>query len=228
MRAMRVRRVQLGGAGSPMPGTFAVPDGYPPGPAIVVIHEWWGLNGQIEMVAQRFAALGFAAVVPDLYRGEVHTEPDEAEKRMMRLDDSRALEDLKITVSFLRNQGATGIGVMGFCMGGWLAWELAYTDDRVDATVACYGLAEAKGRELHGAVQMHVGTEDDFDAADLDAAEKALAARGDGSGLYRYAGADHAFMNDQRPEVYRKDDAELAWQRAVEFLTEKLGAPIPV
>jgi carboxymethylenebutenolidase len=228
MRAMRVRRVQLGGAGSPMPGTFAVPDGYPPGPAVVVIHEWWGLNGQIEMVAQRFAAQGFAAVVPDLYRGDVHTEPDEAEKRMMQLDDAQALEDLRITVSFLKNQGATGIGVMGFCMGGWLAWELAYTDDRVAATVPCYRLAEAKGRELHGAVQMHVGTEDEYGDATLNATERMLTARGDGSALYRYEGADHAFMNDQRPEVYRRDDTDLAWRRAVGFFTEKLGAPVPV
>jgi carboxymethylenebutenolidase len=88
MRLMRVSRVQLDGAGSP-PGMLAVPDGYPPGPAVVVIHEWWGLNGQIETVAHRFAAQGFAAVVPDLYRGEIHTEPDEAKKRMMQLDDPR-------------------------------------------------------------------------------------------------------------------------------------------
>lgn len=225
---MRVRRVQLGGAGAPMPGTFAVPDGYPPGPAIVVVQEWWGLNGQIEMVTQRFAALGFAAVAPDLYRGELATEPDEARKLKMALDTERAVEDLRTTVSFLKNQGATGIGVMGFCMGGRLTWELAYRDDRLSAAVACYGYAEAEGRELRCPVQMHAGTEDRFEPATLDAIAGTLRARGDGSELFLYEGAHHAFMNDQRPEVYRPQDADRAFERAAAFFVEKLGAPVPV
>jgi carboxymethylenebutenolidase len=228
MRVMRVRRVQLGGAGAPMTGTLAVPDGYPPGPAIVVVQEWWGLNGQIEMVTQRFAGLGFAAVAPDLFRGKLTTEPDEAEKLMMELDGERAVEDLKTTVSFLKNQGATGIGVMGFCMGGWLTWELAYSDDRLSAAVPCYGFAEAEGRELRCPVQMHVGTEDDFEPVQLETIAASLRARGDGSELFLYEGADHAFMNDQRPEVHRPEDTDLAFERAVAFFTEKLGAPVPV
>jgi carboxymethylenebutenolidase len=211
-----------------MPGTFAVPDGYPPGPAVVVVQEWWGLNGQIEMVTQRFAALGFAAVVPDLYRGKVATEPDEAKKLRMELDGERAVEDLRTTVSFLKNQGATGIGVMGFCMGGWLTWELAYSDDRLKAAVPCYGFAEAEGRELRCPVQMHVGTEDHFEPAALETIGESLGARADGSELFVYEGAHHAFMNDQRPEVYRSEDSDLAFERAFAFFTEKLGAPVPV
>jgi len=211
-----------------MPGTFAVPDGYPPGPAVVVVQEWWGLTGQIEMVTQRFAALGFAAVAPDLYRGKVATEPDEAKKLRMELDGERAVEDLKTTVSFLKNQGATGIGVMGFCMGGWLTWELAYSDARLKAAVPCYGFAEADGRELRCPVQMHVGTEDHFEPAALETIGESLRARGDGSELFVYEGAHHAFMNDQRPEAYSPADTDLAFQRAIAFFTEKLGAPVPV
>ena len=224
---MRVRRVQLGGAGAPMPGTFAVPDGYPPGPAVVVVQEFWGLTGQIEMVMQRFAGLGFAAVAPDLYRGKVATEPDEAKKLRMELDEERAVEDLRTTVSFLKNQGASGIGVMGFCMGGWLTWELAYSDDRLKAAVPCYGFAEAEGRELRCPVQMHIGTEDHFEPAALQRIGESLRTRGDGSDLFVYEGAHHAFMNDQRPEVYRPADSDLAFERAVAFFTEKLGEPVP-
>jgi carboxymethylenebutenolidase len=211
-----------------MPGTFAVPDGYPPGPAIMVIHEWWGLNGQIEKVTQRFAALGFAAVAPDLYRGGATTEPDEAKKLRMALDENRALEDLAITLSFLKNQGATAVGVMGFCMGGGLTWQLAYRDDRLAAAVPCYGFAEADGRELRCPVQMHVGTEDRFEPATLDAIGDTLRARGDGSELFVYDGAPHAFMNDQRPEAYRPEMSDLAFGRAVDFFTQHLGAPVPV
>jgi carboxymethylenebutenolidase len=194
----------------------------------VVIHEWWGLNGQIEKVTQRFAALGFAAVAPDLYRGSATTEPDEARKLRMALDEDRALEDLAITLSFLKNQGATAVGVMGFCMGGGLAWQLAYRDDRLAAAVPCYGFAEADGRELRCPVQMHVGTEDHFEPAALETIGKSLGARGDGSELFVYEGAHHAFMNDQRPEVYRPEDSDLAFERAFGFFTEKLGAPVPV
>jgi carboxymethylenebutenolidase len=211
-----------------MPGTFAVPDGYPPGPAIVVVQEWWGLNGQIEKVTQRFAALGIAAVAPDLYRGSVATEPDEARKLKMALDTDRAVEDLRITVSFLKNHGASGIGVMGFCMGGGLTWELAYRDERLGAAVACYGFSESKGRELTCPVQMHVGTEDHFDRAALDSIDGRLRERGDGSELYVYDGAPHAFMNDQRPEVYRPAESDLAFERAVAFFSQHLGAPVPV
>jgi carboxymethylenebutenolidase len=225
---MRVRRVQLGGAGAPRPGTFAVPDGYPPGPAIIVVQEWWGLNGQIEKVTQRFAAMGFAAVAPDLYRGEVTTEPDEARKLRMALDEEHAVRDLEITVSFLKNQGATGIGVMGFCLGGRLAWELAYADDRLDAAVPCYGLAEAKGRTPRCPVQMHVGTDDHFEPATLEEVGASLRARGDGSELFVYEGAPHAFMNDQRPDHYRAADSDLAFDRAAAFFAERLGAPVPV
>lgn len=211
-----------------MPGTFAVPDGYPPGPAIVVVQEWWGLNGQIEKVTQRFAALGFAAVAPDLYRGRATTEPDEAKKLRMALDEDRAVEDLAITVSFLKNQGATAVGVMGFCMGGGLTWQLAYRDDRLAAAIPCYGFAEANERELQCPVQMHVGTEDHFDRATLDAIGETLRARGDGSELYVYDGAPHAFMNDQRPEAYNHEAADLAFDRAVDFFAHHLGAPVPV
>ena len=211
-----------------MPGTLAVPDGYPPGPAVVVIHEWWGLDGQIEMVAQRLAALGFAAVAPDLHRGALTAEPDEARKRKMELDAERAVEDLRITVSFLKNQAATGIGVMGFFMGGRLAWELAYRDPRLSAAVPCYGYAEPNGRELLCPVQMHVGTADGFEPAALDRIGDALGARDDGSGLFVYEGAPHGFMNDQRPQQHRPEDSDLAFGRAVTFFTERLGAPVPV
>ena len=224
---MRVRRVQLGGSGAPMPGTFAVPDGYPPGPAVVVVQEWWGLTGHIEMVTQRFAAAGFAAVAPDLYRGKIAAEPDEAQKLRMELEEERALEDLSITVSFLVNQGATGVGVIGFCMGAWLAWELAYTDDRLRAAVACYGYAEANGRELRCPVQMHAGTQDRWDREALAAIGGELAGRGDGSELHVYEGAPHAFMNDQGPN-HRPQDAALAFERAMSFFAERIGAPVPV
>ena len=225
---MRVRRIEIGGQGGPMPATLGVPDAYPPGPAVVVVQEWWGLNGHIESFVDRLAAMGFAAIAPDLYRGGVASEPDDAMKAKMKMDDARAIGDIEGAVSFLLNQGASAVGVIGFCMGGWLTWELAYSDDRLKAAVACYGFAEAEGRELRCPLQMHVGTEDHFEPAALEAIGESLLGRGDGSELFVYEGAHHAFMNDQRPEVYRPEDSDLAFERAFAFFTQKLGAPVPV
>jgi carboxymethylenebutenolidase len=143
------------------------------------------------------------------------------------MDDARAIGDIEGAVSFLLNQGASAVGVIGFCMGGWLTWETALQDDRLTAAVAFYGIADDDGRELRCPLQAHFGTEDHVEPARREAAAAALAARGDGSELFVYDGAPHAFMNDTR-ESYRPDAAALAWDRTVAFLTEKLGAPLPV
>ncbi len=225
---MRVRRIEIGGKTDPMPATLGVPDGYPPGPAVVVIQEWWGLNANIESFVERFASIGFAALAPDLYRGVKTAEPDEAQKMMMALDKVRAVADIKAAVTFLLNQGASKVGVVGFCMGGFLAWETACEDDRVAAAVPFYGITEAEGRTLPCALQAHFGTEDHYDLAMLEARAAELAARGDGSELFMYEGADHAVMNDTRPQVFDPKAAALAWDRAVAFLTDKLGAPVAV
>jgi len=141
---------------------------------------------------------------------------------MMRLVGPKAVEDLRAGLSMLMDRGATKVGAMGFCMGGYLTHELALSDDRLGAAVACYGLTDPKGRALLAPTQVHIGTEDDFDPADMQALSAILAARGDGSELFSYDGAPHAFMNDTRPEAYRPEAAALAWERATKFLHAKL------
>ncbi len=75
---MAEENVRLEAPGGAMDAFLATPSGWPPGPAVVVIQEWWGLNEQIRGIARRFAADGFAALAPDLYRGKQSDEPDEA------------------------------------------------------------------------------------------------------------------------------------------------------
>jgi carboxymethylenebutenolidase len=216
-------RVTIDAPTGPLVAHLATPEGWTAGPAVIVIQEWWGLNPNIESFCQRFADEGFAAIAPDLYRGELTTEPDEAKKLMMRLDRPRAVEDLRAGISMLMDRGATKVGAMGFCMGGYLTHELALSDGRLGAAVACYGLTDPKDRELLAPMQVHIGDEDDFDPADMRALAATLASRDDGSELFTYEGAPHAFMNDTRPEVYRPEAAALAWERATAFLHAKLG-----
>jgi carboxymethylenebutenolidase len=217
--------VQIGGAGSPMQAVFGVPDGFPPGPAMIVVQEWWGLDGHIKTFVHRLGLVGYASIAPDLYRGKLPEEPDSAKKLAMELDRDGAVEDLKHCVSYLKNQGATSVGVMGFCMGGSIVWQLACADDRLGAAIPFYGTYE--GGEPLCPVQAHFGTEDRFTPEELDELEAKLMSLGNGSELYRYEGAGHAFMNDTR-ESHDEDAAKLGWERALGFIERHLGAPVPV
>ncbi len=198
------------------------------GPGLVVIQEWWGLNDHIKDVTDRFAAEGFIALAPDLYHGKVVAEPDEAGKEMMALDLGRAARDLSGAVDLLRSEsGQDMIGVTGFCMGGGLTLTLAcQRPDAVAVAVPWYGVipwdnAQPDWSALGGKIVAHIAENDGFfgpeAAAQLDATLEEL---GKDATFHVYAGAEHAFFNDTRPEVYSADDSSLAWQRTIEALSE--------
>ena len=90
-------------------------------PGLVVIQEWWGLNDQIKGVAERLAGAGYRALVPDLYRGKLALEANEAEHLMNDLDFADAAgQDIRGAVQYLKTSGSSKVGVTGFCMGGAL------------------------------------------------------------------------------------------------------------
>lgn len=202
-------------------------DGLP----VLVLQEWWGLVPHIRDVADRFAAAGFTALAPDLYRGVSTTEPDEAGKNMMALDMARAAKDLSGAVDELRRRtGKDKVGVVGFCMGGGLALVVAC--QRPDAVVACvpfYGAipwAEAQPdySKMTAAVQGHYAELDGW--ASPVAAEQlreTLVANGRSVEMFIYPAADHAFFNDTRPEVFDAEASKLAWDRTVAFFQQHLG-----
>lgn len=208
-------------------GYFA-PSATGSGPGIIVIQEWWGLVPHIRDVVDRFAAAGFSALAPDLYRGTTTTEPDEAGKLMMSLNLSQAAKDLRGSIGFLRSSDAVssaGVGVIGFCMGGGLAMMLAAQEpDDVVACVPFYGLIPWEGAEpdwssLRAPVQGHFAELDGFfgpeQARDL---ERRLTELGKDVAIQIHPGVDHAFFNDARPEVYDATQAGLAWDATLDFL----------
>ena len=203
------------------------------GPGIVVIQEWWGLVPHIQEVCDRFAAEGITALAPDLYHGETTTEPDEAGKLMMALNIDEAAKDMSGAVDFLGECDAVHgdeVGVVGFCMGGGLALVLACTrPDQVKATVPFYGLipwehAQPDYTQLSGPVQGHYAEDDGmFDPAAVAALDATLTEAGKEHELFSYRGADHAFFNDTRPEVYDEEAAHQAWLRTLDFFRMHLG-----
>jgi carboxymethylenebutenolidase len=210
-------RVEIDTGGLPMPAFLAHPDGWPPGPAVVVVQEYWGLEEHIESVARRLSAEGFAGLAPDLYRGRQPTEPDEARKLAMQLDRDRALQDLRGCVSWLFDRGVTAVGAIGFCMGGGLTWSLALEDERVGAAVPFYGQVDLEGKDLCVPVMAHYAEHDRFPK---EMYEQVRARIGDDR-FFRYPGTHHAFFNDTR-DSYDPPAAALAWERTVAFLRDEL------
>ncbi len=195
------------------------------GPGIVVLHEWWGLVPHIKDVCDRFAALGFTAVAPDLYHGATvpNTEPDDAERLLMALDRERAISEVASTVAELRRRGRPKVGTVGFCVGGALSLA-ASARCRVDATVAYYGVWPHSGeRSIKTPILVHVAEHEEHNWPALPAHFPEWFAGMSNAEIYIYWGTQHAFFNDTRPVSYDEHAAELSWDRTIGFLREHLS-----
>ncbi|HVB93206.1 MAG TPA: dienelactone hydrolase family protein [Acidimicrobiales bacterium] len=202
-------------------------------PGIIVLQEWWGLVEQIKRTCDRFAGAGFTALAPDLFEGTTVplTEPDEAGTRMMALEMGSVAKDLSGAVDeLIRRTGRPTVGVIGFCMGGGLALVLAtQRPDAVKAVVPAYGLipwpdARPDYTKLDAAVLAHAAGQDEmFTVEDARALEAELTALGNEVGVHVYPDVGHAFFNEDRPEVYDRESAELLWDRTVSFFRQKLS-----
>lgn len=203
-----------------------------PGPGIVVIQEWWGLVPHIKDVCDRLALEGFTALAPDLYHGRETKEPDEAGKLMMSLSIDTATKDMSGAVDFLlKETGRPTVGVTGFCMGGGLALFLAALRPEVAACVPFYGVGPAVEKadfsKTKAAFLGHWGGNDpSTPRPKIGELEEKLRGFGHEVTMHWYEGCDHAFFNDQRPEVYNPDAAQLAWERTLGFFRSHLGSPV--
>ena len=199
------------------------------GPGVIVIQEWWGLNDQVKGVAGMFASEGFVALAPDFYHGKSAKmgEPDEAQKLMMELFESdSAAKDARGAAEYLTAHPAVTskkVGVIGFCMGGFLAILVGgVAPDKVAAVVDCYGvghhvpdLKPMRGTPILGIF----GGKDHMANAEATAAlEKTAKDAGVPFTKVVYPEADHAFLNEQRKDAHRPADAKDAWGKILPFL----------
>ena len=212
-----------GAAGS---GYLAVPAAGG-GPGVIVLQEWWGLVDHIKDVADRFAAEGFVALAPDLYRGESTTSPDDAGKLMMALDIGRVEKDLRGAVRYLQGHAAVTaakVGTVGFCMGGQLSLYAACENPAVGACVVFYGIHPNVKPNLAALEAPVLGFFAERDAfVPPEAArqlERDLEAAGKSADVTVFDGADHAFFNDTRPDVYDAVRAAECWSRMLAFCRE--------
>jgi carboxymethylenebutenolidase len=222
------RDVEYKAGGETVKAYLALP---PTGPArggVVVVHEWWGLNEQIRGVADRLAASGYIAIVPDLYRGQVATEAEEAHELMRGLQEERASSILRAAGAYLRSteEGAGHkVASLGFCMGGRLALVAALDGPQISGVVMFYGrpvLEKERLASLKTPVLGLFGAEDrGISPDDARAFESAVRETGNEIEVRIYDGAGHAFFNDTRSS-YNEKAARDAWSRALAFLERNL------
>jgi len=202
-------------------------------PGVVVIQEWWGLDDEIQSVADRLAIAGYRALVPDLYRGKLALEANEAEHLMNDLNfGDAASQDIRGAVQYLKATGSSKVAVTGFCMGGALTVLSAGLVPECDGTVVWYGFPPLEYVDAHAIKKpmlAHWALHDEFfSIAGVDQLEEKLKAAGVNYDFQRYD-AKHAFANpksDSRhllPLQYNPVAAQLAWDRTITFLKNNLA-----
>ncbi len=211
-------------------GYLARPEGGN-GPGVIVIQEWWGLVDHIRDVADRFAAEGFVTLAPDLYHGLSAGEPDEAVKLMMGLAMDRAAKDMAGAARYLGGRDdvtSSGVGIVGFCMGGSLALWSATLAPEIVAAVGFYPavpwerMSPTWDDYAGKAAMLHCSEEDGTSAAEgIQQARTAIERAGGEVEVFDYPGTSHAFFNDQRPEVHAPEASAQAWDRTLAFLRSR-------
>lgn len=210
-------------------GIEYAPAGKGPFPALIVIHEWWGLNDWVKDQASKLADQGYLTLAIDLYRGKVATTPDEAHQIMRGVPEDRAKRDLHAAFDYLASQPNVKkdrIGAIGWCMGGGYALDVALQEPTLAADVINYGhLAtdpdalkkiNAPILGLFGAQDKGIPPEDVRKFGEtLDKMSKKIDVK-----IYDDAG--HAFENPNNKDGYRAADATDAWRRTIDFLAATL------
>jgi carboxymethylenebutenolidase len=220
--------VKYAGETGEVRGYFARPKGDAKLPGVVVIHENRGLNAHIEDVTRRMALEGFLALAPDALSplGGTPEDSEKAPALLGQLDKEKNTKNFVAAVKYLKTYPlSTGkVGVVGFCWGGAMANQVAVHSPDLVAAVPYYGAAPAPEDvpKIKASLLLQYAGIDERINAGIPAFEAALKAAGVNYKIYIYEGAQHAFNNDMAPTRYNKDAAQLAWQRTIAFLKEKL------
>lgn len=212
-------------------GHFVFPaDMVDPLPAIIVIHEWWGLNDNVRAMADRLAGEGFIVLAVDLFGGASATSPEQARQQMLRVVENprAANENMRQAYEFVNSTaGAPRIGSLGWCFGGgWSLNAAMLFPDELDATVIYYGQVtddEEKLRPISSPILGLFGAQDQgITVESVQSFEAALERLRKNYNIHIYPGADHAFANPTGT-AYNATAAEDAWQKTVEFLNLHLA-----
>ncbi len=210
-------------------GILYTPPGKGPFPAIIVIHEWWGLNDWVKGEASKLSDQGYATLAVDLYRGKVATTPEVAHELMRGVPEDRAKRDLHASFVFLQDQSNVKkdrIGAIGWCMGGGYSMDVALQEPTLAADVINYGSLATDPNELKKINSPILGSFGALDQGitpdDVKKFEQQMKQLGKQVDVKIYADAGHGFQNPNNKAGYRPDDAADAWKRTTDFFAQTL------
>jgi carboxymethylenebutenolidase len=195
------------------------------GAAVILIHEWWGVNDHVRDLARRYAKEGYLCVAPDLFRGKTAHDAEEASRLMQELSMDDGLETIRQTIAEAgRAYGAGRIGITGYCMGGSFAMGAACEFEQLAAAAPFYGDIpdEETLSRLRVPTLFIAAARDNWITPEKVERLKEAARKYDLPVEAVSYDADHAFFNDTRPEVYNPEAAADAWQRVLSFFGERL------
>ncbi len=193
--------------------------------AVIVIQEWWGLNAHIKDIANRYAAEGFIAIAPDLYRGKVATNSEDASKMMHDLAIDDGLDTIKNAIAVASDDlGISHFGITGYCMGGTFALRAACELEGLSAAAPFYGDIPEEDvlKKLRTPTVFISGAKDQWINSEKVATLEDVTERYELPLESLKYDADHAFFNDTRPEVYDAAAAQDAWAKVTGFFNDKL------
>lgn len=199
-----------------------------PAPAVVVLHEYWGITDDLRRICGELAAEGFLVLALDAYHGESTSDPTRAGELAHALDTRVVMREVGRLVEGLQADPACAgkVGVMGFCLGGALSFACAQVPG-VDAAVPFYGVpapSRYSAERVVAPIQAHFAEIDAWASPEKARALQAdLAALGKPMELHVYPGAGHAFMRASDPAAYHPASAAAAWARTTAFLRQRLG-----
>lgn len=228
--AVKTQIVHYPSGDSTISGFLALPQSHGKHPALVVIHEWWGLQPWVKEQAEKFAAQGYVALAVDLYRGQSTIDPAVARKLVSALPRDRAIADLQAAFAYLASRpdvDSSKIGDVGWCFGGGWALQLAIHQPKLAACAVNYGSLPTDSAEID-AIRCPVlgnfaGLDRGITPAKVQAFEAAMKRAGKSVNVKIYANDNHAFENPANKTGYRAGDAANAWQRMVAFFHRNLG-----
>jgi carboxymethylenebutenolidase len=194
-----------------------------PGPGVLVLHSWWGLNRTTKDVVERLADEGYSTLAPDLFGGVVPADDTDAQQLLMELEPNRAAGLILDSVVALRahtDDPERPVAVVGFSMGAsWALWLATRAPDTVRAVVAYYGLQDTRMEDLAAPLLGHFAEEDPMVTEDdLVFMQSDLMLLGKHVEIHRYEGTRHWFAEESPAGAGDAEAAALAWQRTLEFL----------
>jgi carboxymethylenebutenolidase len=229
-QAAKTEEVTYKSGNDTVSGFLALPEGGGKHPALIVIHEWWGLNDWTKDKVRKFAGDGYVALAVDLYRGKTaEGDPDKAHQLMRGLPEDRAAADLKAAFDYLARRADVDparIGSIGWCMGGGYSLVTAIAEPRLAACVVYYGrlVTDAKTIEkIHAPILGSFGALDQgITPESVRDFEQAARSLGKSVDIKIYEGAGHGFASSKDPKVFRPDAARDADARTDSFLKRNL------